>query len=84
MSDGRDHLSKAEITKDALQAGAEAAAQTVGEVASIVTRAVGEGAAAVGGFATEIFEIKDSSQRALAEHGGAAPELPESDGADES
>ena len=69
MSDGRDHLSKAEITKDALQAGAEAAAQTVGEVASIVTRAVGEVAAAVGGFATEIFEIKDASQRALAEHG---------------
>ena len=75
MSDGRDHLSKAEITKDALQAGAEAAAQTVGEVASIVTRAVGEVAAAVGGFATEIFEIKDSSQRALAEHGSEAPEV---------
>lgn len=71
MSDGRDHLSKAEITKDALQAGAEAAAHTVGEVASIVTRAVGEVAAAVGGFATEVFEIKDSSRRALAEHGDA-------------
>lgn len=84
MSDGRDHLSKAEITKDALQAGAEAAAQTVGEVASIVTRAVGEVAAAVGGFATEIFEIKDSSQRALAEHGSETPALPESDGVDES
>lgn len=84
MSDGRDHLSKAEITKDALQAGAEAAAQTVGEVASIVTRAVGEVAAAVGGFATEIFEIKDSSQRALAEHGSATPELSESEPADES
>ncbi|MCR1781835.1 hypothetical protein KVF89_04740 [Nocardioides carbamazepini] len=69
MTDGRDHLSRGEITKDALQAGAEAAAQTVGEVASIVTRAVGEVAAAVGGFATEIFEIKDSSRRALAEHG---------------
>jgi len=79
MSDGRDHLSKAEITKDALQAGAEAAAQTVGEVASIVTRAVGEVAAAVGGFATEIFEIKDSSQRALAEHGGGAQVEPGGD-----
>ncbi|WP_370291399.1 hypothetical protein [Nocardioides sp.] len=66
---GRDNLSKAEITKDALQAGAEAAAQTVGEVASIVTRAVGDVAAAVGGFATEVFEIRDASRRALAEHG---------------
>lgn len=65
---GRDHLSKGEIAKDAVQAGAEAAAQTVGEVASILTKAVGDVAAAVGGFATEIFEIRDSSRRALAEH----------------
>jgi hypothetical protein len=77
---GRDHLSRGEITKDALQAGAEAAAQTVGEVASIVTRAVGEVAAAVGGFATEIFEIKDASRRALAEHvGDPAPAVGERD-----
>jgi hypothetical protein len=67
MSDGRDHLTRAEIAKDALQAGAEAAAQTVGEVATIVTRAVGDVAAAVGGFATEIFEIRDASRRALAD-----------------
>ncbi len=68
MSDGRDHLSRGEIAKDALQAGAEAAAHTVGEVATILTRAVGDVATAVGGFATEIFEIRDSSRRALAEH----------------
>lgn len=76
---GRDNLSKAEITKDALQAGAEAAAQAVGEVASIVTRAVGDVAAAVGGFATEVFEIRDASRRALAEHADRAehPENPE-------
>lgn len=76
MTDGRDHLTRGEITKDALQAGAEAAAQAVGEVATIVTRAVGEVAAAVGGFATEIFEIKDASRRALAEHAGDAPDVP--------
>ncbi|TWH01869.1 hypothetical protein L615_001500000420 [Nocardioides sp. J9] len=64
---GRDQLSRAEIAKDALQAGAEAAAHTVGEVATIVTRAVGDVAAAVGGLATEIFEIRDSSRRALAD-----------------
>ena len=65
---GRDHLSKGEIAKDAVQAGAEAAANAVGEVATILTRAVGDVAAAVGGLATEIFEIRDSSRRALAEH----------------
>jgi len=73
MSDGRDHLSRAEIAKDAIQAGAEAAAHTVGEVATILTRAVGDLASAVGGFATEVFEIRDASRRALAEH----DELPE-------
>ncbi|WP_408898964.1 hypothetical protein ACJ5H2_07600 [Nocardioides sp. R1-1] len=78
MGDGRDHLSRAEITKDALQASAEAAAQAVGEVATILTRAVGDVAAAVGGFATEVFEIKDASRRALAEHAeiGRSGEVP--------
>jgi hypothetical protein len=65
---GPDHLSKGEIAKDAIQAGAEAAATAVGEVATILTRAVGDVAAAVGGFATEVFEIRDASRRALAEH----------------
>ncbi|HWI42299.1 MAG TPA: hypothetical protein VNS81_01665 [Nocardioides sp.] len=76
---GPDHLSKGEIAKDAIQAGAEAAATAVGEVATIITKAVGDVAAAVGGLATEIFEIRDSSRRALEEHGGApvAPELDE-------
>lgn len=75
---GPDHLSKGEIAKDAIQAGAEAAATAVGEVATILTKAVGDVAAAVGGLATEIFEIRDSSRRALAEHGApAAPELDE-------
>ncbi len=70
---GRDQLSKSEIAKDAIQAGAEAAANTVGEVATILTKAVGDVAAAVGGFATEVFEIRDSSRRALAEHAESAP-----------
>lgn len=65
---GPDHLSKAEIAKDAVQAGAEAAAHTVGEVASILTKAVGDVAAAVGGFATEVFEIRDASRRAARQH----------------
>ena len=84
---GRDHLSKGEIAKDAIQAGAEAAATTVGEVATILTKAVGEVAAAVGGFATEVFEIRDSSRRALAEHGAGGPaevaEAPQAPATDE-
>jgi len=69
---GPDHLSKGEIAKDALQASAEAAATAVGEVATIITGAVRDVASAVGGFATEIFEIREASRRALAEHGELA------------
>lgn len=63
-----DHLTKGEIAKDAVQATAQAAATAVGEVATIITRAVGEVAGAIGGFATEVFEIRDASRRASAQH----------------
>lgn len=71
MTDGPDRLTKGEITKDALQATAQAAASTVGEVATIVTRAIGDVAGAVGGFATEVFEIRDASKRAAERHDDA-------------
>ena len=76
---GSDHLSRGEITKDALQASAEAAAGTVGEVATIITGAVRDVASAVGRLATEIFEIRDASRRALSEHGGSSDRLAVSD-----
>ena len=63
----RDHLSRAEIGKDVVQGTVEAAASTVGQVATIVTGAVREVAGALGGFATEVFEIRDSARRASAE-----------------
>ena len=63
-----DRLSKAEISKDSIQATAEAAATAVGEVATIITTAVKDIAGAVGGFATEVFEIRDSARRAREEH----------------
>lgn len=66
---GRDHLSRAEINKDSIQATAEAAAQTVGQVATIITAAVKDVAEAIGGFATEVFEIRDSAKKASEEHG---------------
>lgn len=63
-----DRLSRGEIGKDAVQATVEAAAHTVGQVATIVTRAVQEVAGAVGGFATEVYEIRDASRRAADDH----------------
>lgn len=72
MTEGRDQLSRAEIAKDAVQAGAQAGAHAVGEVAGIITRAVGDVAAAVGGLATELFEIRDASRRAAADHDPAS------------
>jgi hypothetical protein len=63
-----ERLSHAEIGKDALQSTIEAAAATAGEVATIVTNAVREIATAVGGFATEVFEIREASRRAAAEN----------------
>ena len=70
MSTGphRDRLSKAEIRKDALQDGVTAASHAVGSVATILTTAVGDVARTIGGFATELFEIRDSARRAGRDH----------------
>ena len=60
----KDHLSSSEIRKDAVQSAVEAAASTVGQVTSIITHAVKDVAGAMGGFATEVFEIRDSARKA--------------------
>jgi hypothetical protein len=60
----KDRLSSSEIGKDAVQSAVEAAATTVGQVTSIITHAVRDVAGAMGGFATEVFEIRDSARRA--------------------
>jgi hypothetical protein len=62
-----ERLSKAEIRKDAMQNAVEAAAGTVGQVATIITAAVKDVAGTVGGFATELFEIRDAANRASAD-----------------
>ena len=64
----KDHLSRAEIRKDAVQDAVEAAAGTVGQVATIVTGAVKDVTGALGGLATDLFEIRDAARRAAAEH----------------
>jgi hypothetical protein len=59
-----ERLSGAEIGKDVVQSTVEAAASTVGEVATIVTNAVRDVATALGGLATEVFEIREASRKA--------------------
>lgn len=62
-----DRISKNEIRKDAVQDTVTAAAGAVGQVATIVTAAVGDVVKAVGGFATEVFEIRDAARRAASD-----------------
>ena len=59
-----DRLSKTEIRKDAVQEIVGAGASTVGEVASIITTAVRDVANAIGGLATDVFEIREGARRA--------------------
>ena len=57
-------LSKLEIRKDVLQSAVESMASTVGEVTGIVTGAIKDVAGAVGGLATDLFELRESARRA--------------------
>ena len=59
-----ERLSKSEIGKDAVQEIVGAGASAVGEVTSIITTAVKDVANAIGGFATDVFEIRDGAKRA--------------------
>src|SRR6476619_6749826 len=59
-----DRLSKHEIRKDALQETAQSVAETVGEVTTIITTAIKDVAGALGGLATDVFEIRDGVRRA--------------------
>ena len=59
-----ERLSKTEIRKDAVQEIVGSGASTVGDVASIITTAVKDVANAIGGFATDVFEIRDGARRA--------------------
>jgi phytoene/squalene synthetase len=59
-----DPLSKGEIRKDALEETVQSVASTVGEVTTIITTAVKDVAGAIGGLATDVFEIRDGARRA--------------------
>jgi hypothetical protein len=77
----KDHIGKTEIRKDALQDSVEATATAVGAVTGIVTTAVRDVARALGGLATELFEIRESVRRAAEDHGHAedGPTRPDPD-----
>lgn len=66
----RDRLTKGEIRKDALQHTVEAGAEAVASVTTTLANAVRDVASAVGGFATEVYEIRDAARRARAENDG--------------
>ncbi|WP_067429164.1 hypothetical protein [Nocardioides jensenii] len=63
-----DHISRSEIRKDAIQDGFEATVSTVGHVGGVVVGAVRDVGKAVGGLATELFEIRDAARKAGQEH----------------
>jgi hypothetical protein len=63
-----DRLSRAEIRKDAVQETFTATTHVVGAVTGIVVGAVGDIGRTLGGFATELFEIRDSTRRATTDH----------------
>ena len=59
-----ERLSIGEIRKDALQETVQSVATTAGEVASIITTAVKDVVGAIGGLATDVFEIREGVRRA--------------------
>lgn len=60
-------VSKAETTKDTVQVLVQSGASRVGRIASIITGAIKEIAGEIGGFATEVFEMREASKRAQAD-----------------
>ncbi len=66
----KDHISKGEIRKDAIQDGVEAVTHAVGQGTNIVIGAVTGIAKTVGGLATDLFEIREASKRAVADSVG--------------
>ncbi|KRF18767.1 hypothetical protein ASG90_02390 [Nocardioides sp. Soil797] len=60
----QDNISRNEIRKDAIQDGFEATVSTVGQVGGLLVGAVRDVGRAVGGLATELFEIRDAARKA--------------------
>jgi transposase-like protein len=57
-----------ETRKDLVQEAVESGATHVGRIATIVTGAVRDVARELGSFATDVFEMREASDRALKDH----------------
>lgn len=57
-----------ETRKDLVQEAVESGATHVGRIATIVTGAVRDVARELGSFATDVFEMREASSRALKDH----------------
>jgi hypothetical protein len=57
-------VSKREIEKDTVQELTVSAVDTVGRIAGILVNTVREVANEIGGFATNMYEIREASRRA--------------------
>ena len=64
-------VSKLESRKDTLQMGIESAAMHAGRIMGIVATAVRDVTREIGEFATDVFEMREASQRAEADRGAA-------------
>jgi len=82
MTPKRDHISRGEIRKDALQDSVEATISAVGQVGGVITGAVRDVARTLGGLATDLYEIRDAARRATDDHPDAAAVDPEVDPTD--
>lgn len=70
-------LSKAERRKDVVQVVVESGATHAGRIAGIVSGAVRDVTRELGEFATELFEMRDASERAERDRLASEPEEPD-------
>jgi hypothetical protein len=60
-------LGKLETRKDVAQAVVESGVDHVGRIVTIIVGAVGDVTSELGGWATEVFEVRDAARRAQAD-----------------
>ena len=70
-------LGKIETRKDVAQAVIGSGVDHVGQIMTIIVGAVGDVTAEIGGWATDVFELRDAARRAQVdrERGDDGPEL---------
>ena len=64
-------LDKLETRKDVAQSVLESGIDHVGRIIGIITGAVSAVTSELGGWATDVFELRDAARRAQADHGSS-------------